>query len=189
MTYSKQELRAEIKQKRRELSLVTQNSFSQKIVHQLLALPIFQKSHKIAIYLSIDNEVDISSLFRLAPKKRYFLPIISRNMSLAFSGYNLGQGLELNRLNVPEPAEKTYAPASELDLVCVPLVGFSERGHRLGSGGGFYDRTFAFKKDSNAPPHLLGIAYECQKVKEWTTEPWDIPLWGIQTEEQLYLGD
>jgi 5-formyltetrahydrofolate cyclo-ligase len=47
----------------------------------------------------------------------------------------------------------------------MPLVGFDEQKNRLGMGGGFYDRTLAFKKhQKHTHPKLIGLAFDCQKI-------------------------
>lgn len=75
-----------------------------------------------------------------------------------------------------------------LDLVLVPLVGFDARGHRLGMGGGFYDRHFAFLRHRRfwRRPLLVGIAFEVQRVDRLAEATHDVPLWGVVTERGIY---
>jgi 5-formyltetrahydrofolate cyclo-ligase len=75
-----------------------------------------------------------------------------------------------------------------LDLVLVPLVGFDARGNRLGMGGGFYDRHFAFLRNRRAwrRPLLIGVAFDVQRVPELRDAAHDVPLWGIVTERGIY---
>jgi 5-formyltetrahydrofolate cyclo-ligase len=75
-----------------------------------------------------------------------------------------------------------------LDLVLVPLVGFDARGYRLGVGGGFYDRYFAFLRHRRSwnRPLLLGIAFEVQRVERFAEQAHDVPLWGVVTERGTY---
>ena len=70
----------------------------------------------------------------------------------------------------------------------MPLVGFDRLGNRLGMGGGFYDRTFAFTaKNSSPSPKLIGLAYSFQELQAIKPQPWDIPVSGIVTEKE-YLS-
>jgi 5-formyltetrahydrofolate cyclo-ligase len=75
-----------------------------------------------------------------------------------------------------------------LDLVLVPLVGFDALGNRLGMGGGFYDRHFAFLRNRRAwrRPILVGIAFDVQRVPGLTEAAHDVPLWGVVTERGIY---
>ncbi len=77
--------------------------------------------------------------------------------------------------------------AQELDLVFLPLVAFDRVGHRVGMGGGYYDRTFAFVQQMHHKPILIGLAYEMQQVDGLPFCTWDIPLDGVLTEKQLRL--
>jgi 5-formyltetrahydrofolate cyclo-ligase len=79
--------------------------------------------------------------------------------------------------------------AQELDLILMPLVGFDDRGNRLGMGGGFYDRSLEFLRHRQhwRKPHLLGIAYDFQRVNGLTADPWDVPLQGVITDQAVYL--
>ena len=64
------------------------------------------------------------------------------------------------------------------DLLLVPLLAFDRRGHRLGYGGGFYDRTLAALPGVTA----IGCAYDAQKMCAIPDEPTDIALHAIATE-------
>ena len=67
-------------------------------------------------------------------------------------------------------------------------MGFDECGNRMGMGGGFYDRTFAFLNTDSKPkrPTLIGLAHECQKVDSLESESWDIPMDWIVTGKRTY---
>jgi 5-formyltetrahydrofolate cyclo-ligase len=66
------------------------------------------------------------------------------------------------------------------DLLLVPLLAFDRAGHRLGYGGGFYDRTIALLK---VP--AFGIAHAGQEIPSLPAEAHDIALNGILTEHGL----
>jgi 5-formyltetrahydrofolate cyclo-ligase len=75
-----------------------------------------------------------------------------------------------------------------LDLVLVPLVGFDARGHRLGMGGGFYDRHFAFLRHRRhwCRPLLVGVAFDVQRIDRLAEAAHDVPMWGVVTERGIY---
>lgn len=82
------------------------------------------------------------------------------------------------------PARRHLIRANQLDMIWTPLVGFDAHGHRLGMGGGFYDRFFNRKLlFPSLPPILNGIAFECQRQTKLTTEHWDVQLNAITTEQ------
>ncbi len=68
------------------------------------------------------------------------------------------------------------------DIVIVPLVAFTADGHRLGQGGGHYDRWLAAHPDVTA----IGLAWDCQLAEELPVEPHDRPLAAIVTPTRIY---
>ncbi|MFN2100869.1 5-formyltetrahydrofolate cyclo-ligase [Altererythrobacter sp. MF3-039] len=83
-------------------------------------------------------------------------------------------------MNLRQPAED----AGEVvpDVLLMPLVGFTERGERLGQGGGFYDRWLSDHADTIA----IGMAWDCQLVEELPIEEHDQPLRAIVTPTRMY---
>ena len=72
-----------------------------------------------------------------------------------------------------------------LDVVLVPLVAYDGTGTRAGMGAGFYDRTFALRLTTGAPPLLVGLAYRWQEVGHLARAPWDVPLDAVLTDQGL----
>ena len=70
----------------------------------------------------------------------------------------------------------------------LPLVGFDANGHRLGMGGGWYDRSLAFRHADAAPPWLVGAAFETQRLDAIAAEAWDVRLDAVCTEAATYLA-
>ena len=67
-------------------------------------------------------------------------------------------------------------PAEALDMIVVPLVAFDRTGTRLGYGGGCYDR---YLPTLSASCHIIGIAFEEQRVDRVPTDAHDLPLPNI----------
>jgi 5-formyltetrahydrofolate cyclo-ligase len=105
-----------------------------------------------------------------------FPRIVAKQQPLDFHHVPDGEVLEPGSFGIPEPLE--HWPAARPDLLLVPLLAFDARGHRLGYGGGFYDRTIALLK---AP--AIGIAYAGQEVASLPREPHDMALSMIVTEK------
>jgi len=67
-------------------------------------------------------------------------------------------------------------------VLFVPIVGFTGYGHRLGQGGGFYDRYLAKHPGTIA----LGMAWDVQKVDDLPMEDHDMPLTAVITPTRIY---
>jgi len=149
-------------------------------------------SQRIAAYLAADGEMDpaplIECLWSLG--KTIYLPVLvpfARNR-LWFARFEPDARLETNRYGIPEPQQRELIKPGALDLVLTPLVAYDHAGHRIGMGGGFYDRSFAFLHGRQhwRKPALLGIAYAFQQQPAITPNSWDVPLDGIATEAGLH---
>lgn len=159
-------------------------------MNRLVNTALFKHSQHIACYFAVGNEFDSAPLMKAIwdAKKNCYLPILSKTNTLEFALYDSHTVLKSNRYCILEPDTSLYFPLDQLDLVLMPLVAFDLQGHRLGMGGGYYDRTFQFLQDNIIPkPFMLGLAYEFQKMEHMPVDPWDISMNGVLTEEQLYL--
>ena len=124
-------------------------------------------------------------------KKKCYLPVLTETTEpmLNFVPYRYGDALRLNRYKILEPVNiHTVYPANELDLVITPLIAFDDEGHRLGTGGGYYDRTFAFLRElMPRKPLLFGLAYAAQEAANIPSDSWDITLDGVITENKVIV--
>lgn len=191
---STKELRRHLIQQRLSQSPKQCANSSHIIFKKIITHPLFIRSNRIAIYLPMRGEVDIQLVQTKAEQmqKSCFLPVLHpfKHNRLLFIGYKCGDKLVKNRYGIWEPVidtDKIVAPWS-LDLVITPLVAFDTGLNRLGMGGGFYDRTFAFTRHKKFlhSPILMGVAYEFQKVPPLETHPWDIALNTVVTEQSIY---
>ncbi len=197
---NRNQLRREMRHRRRALTPAQQKQAALALRSQLLKIPQFLRAKRIAVYLPNDGEIDPSLLIEQARKmgKTCYLPVLQPLVvnRLWFVRYDHQTPMTKNRFGIPEPQIKRFADnarnrskAADLDLVLLPLVAFDEHGGRMGMGGGFYDRTFAFTRQKrSAKPALIGLAHECQKVETLPIASWDIPLTGVVTDKALYLA-
>ncbi len=152
---------------------------------------LFLNARNIACYLPNDGELDPTPLMTQAwaMGKRVYLPVLShlRHDHLLFAPYAPGDVLRENRFGIPEPVVplQQMIDLKSLDLVLTPLVAFDGQGNRLGMGGGFYDRSFAFLRHRRhwLKPHLVGMADDFQRVDRLAHQHWDVPLLGVATEK------
>jgi len=192
-TRSRSELRKHLRLQRRSLSFEAQQQAAEQLALQLLTHPDLHRARHVAIYLPNDGEIDPRLYMDIARRKglTFYLPVLHpiHNGTLVFSPFSTDVELKPNRFGILEPpfSKGQKRPAWALDAVLFPLVGFDEQGGRLGMGGGFYDRTFAFTRmRPRLAPKLIGLAHDFQKVEELPTEPWDIPLHGVVTDRRCY---
>lgn len=184
------ELRRELRARRLKLPDTLQRHHGTQIGSLLGSTLPFARARRIAGYLPNDGEIDpLPLLLRAAAMgKECYLPVLHpvRHNSLWFCAWLPGDPLHVNRFGIEEPAHiKRRSAAWSLDIILLPLVGFDRDGHRLGMGGGFYDRTLAFRRRHRNGPLLIGLAHSCQEVERIERQRWDVPLDAIVTEREV----
>ncbi|EGU50036.1 5-formyltetrahydrofolate cyclo-ligase [Vibrio orientalis CIP 102891 = ATCC 33934] len=192
MKFSRQDFRQSIRQRRNQLSEGFQHQAGRDLCQQFLSLPEVKPAQHIALYLSADGEVDtmplIEELWRSG--KHVYLPVIHpfSKGHLLFLHYTKHSPMVLNKYQIAEPKldQTQIIPAQSLDVICTPLVGFDSAGHRLGMGGGYYDRTLAPWFKTGQGPKPIGLAHDCQHVDALPIESWDIPLPKIVTPTKVW---
>jgi len=107
-----------------------------------------------------------------------FPRVVAKDAPLEFHHVPDGAVLAPGSFGIPEPL--AHWPRAVPGVLLVPLLAFDAAGHRLGYGGGFYDRTLAALK---VP--AIGIAYAGQEVSSLPAEPHDMALSLILTEHGL----
>lgn len=182
-------LRRELRQRRRQLPAAQRIAAADGLAAQLLSLPFLPKEGYVAGYWAMDGEIALHSFQLKLPKGlAYCLPVL-HGEELRFAPWRPGDELVSNRFGIPEPAVEPSSALEpeEMALVVMPLVGFDASGNRLGMGGGWYDRTFAFRRFAPAPPHLIGVGFDAQRVESLRSEDWDVRTDAICTETSTHL--
>ncbi len=140
----------------------------------------------------IQSEIDVRPLMEALEAQGFSLslPCTPRpGKPLTFRTWHYGEALKKGPHNTREP----FADKPEVfpDVVLVPLLAFTDRGDRLGYGGGFYDRTLARLRDlkanglnagKNSTVFACGVAYAAQKAEHLPIGPYDAPLSGMLTD-------
>ena len=153
-----------------------------------------QSTHlKIAGFLASGGEISLASSLQWLREQNHstYLPIV-RHQHLMFAKLDDDTQFTTGKYNIDIPVfcEDTLLPAAQLDIVFLPLVGFDLQGGRIGMGGGYYDRTFAFlienKRGTTAKPLMLGVAHEFQRQQKIPVEHWDVPIAGAITDQASY---
>lgn len=112
-----------------------------------------------------------------------YLPVLASG-ALRFLSYAKGNELRENQYGILEPFDTVELEPEMLDMVLLPLIAFDRKGSRLGTGGGFYDKTFSFVQDKpERRPLLVGVGFAMQEAESLPVEPWDVKLDAVVTEE------
>jgi 5-formyltetrahydrofolate cyclo-ligase len=184
-----QQLRTRLRESRERLGAAERIGAAQAVLSSLEQLPEFLVDIRVAGYWAVRGEVPLNLVYARtrAREQIYHLPILHDDKTLGFAPWKNGDAVTLNRYGISEPDASTAVDANTLELVLVPLLGFDRLGNRLGSGAGYYDRTFAFLKGKSRParPLLVGIGYHFQEVATMSPNPWDIQMDFIATDREL----
>jgi len=135
-------------------------------------------------YYPIGDELDVRpamlALDRLGITQS--LPeVTKKDRPLRFRAWSPGEELEQGTLGTLHPL--STAPLMRPDIVLVPLLAFDSRGHRLGWGGGYYDRTLQLLRKTGKVT-AVGVAYSAQHVDALPTDDYDQSVDWIITEKQ-----
>ncbi len=136
----------------------------------------------VAVYSAREDEMDPAPLAAAlaAAGHRLCLPVVvGKDGPLLFRAYAPGDVLESGIWGIPQPS--AVAPVVEPSTLLVPLLAFDRMGHRLGYGGGYYDRTLPLLRQ-RLPVRAIGLGYAAQEVPAVPVGPRDAPLDLIVTE-------
>jgi 5-formyltetrahydrofolate cyclo-ligase len=157
-------------------------------IHQTAGLSIHQTAtpsspKTIALYQAFDGEASLERFadFAQAQGIRLLYPKMVKNQPLLWIQPH---SWSTNHIGILEPIG-TPVDLSQIDVILAPLVAFDQNGHRLGMGGGYYDRTLCQKTWQGL---FIGIAFDFQCLPphldlQW--QVWDFPLDAIITESSI----
>ena len=210
---SRANLRKTLREIRNSISPEQRAHSALLINNQLNSLQYVATASSIAGYLVNDGEIDLSAFIQntfmraensnttlmantaikstphLSFSTTFSLPVLHPICKghLLFLEYGPDTPLVKNRYNIDEPelACHNVMPTHCIDVILMPLVGFDNKGNRLGMGGGYYDRTLAFTRFTQQRPILIGIAHDEQEVDSLPYASWDIPLDVIVTPKRI----
>ncbi|MBV8062063.1 MAG: 5-formyltetrahydrofolate cyclo-ligase [Nevskia sp.] len=161
---------------------------ARRAARQLARWRALRRARDVAVYLSVRSELSTAPLLaRLLRRGRHrvWAPVTGSAPRMRFAPLRRHSCLRRGALGLPQVAcTRPLRSAASLDLVLLPLLGFDGQGHRLGNGGGWYDRALAGRR-SGRRPLLVGYAYAAQEIAAVPAEPWDVKLDAIATERGL----
>lgn len=180
---AKARLRTVLAKRRGTLSEEAARRASAEVRDLLLATPMIRAGMVVAGFWPLIGELDPRPAMTALAARGHDLVLprmAGRGLPLEFRAWAPGEPLVEGPFRVMEPAADR--PQLRPGLVLVPLLAFDRRGHRLGYGAGFYDRTLAALRVRDADVLAVGLAFAIQEVDEVPVEQHDQPLDAILTE-------
>jgi len=171
-------LKADVRaQYRKILASIDAPALSLKICEQIAAHEVFKKAQRVACFIALQGEPDISVLAKKNLQKFIFPKTNPENFSMQFYAIRDWGELQKGFKGIYEPP--IHSPRTP-DLVLVPGLAFDSQGGRLGRGLGFYDRYL-----SNLKSEKWGVCFEAQfRIEPLTQEPTDVRMNGLFTEKR-----
>ncbi len=177
----KYEIRRKVKAMRQMLSEIERRQAAEEVFERLEKTAAFLMADHILMYHSLPDEVFTHSfLGKWGKRKHFYLPRVN-GVNLEILPYDESH-LELGSFHIEEPTGSETVDPSQIELVVVPAVAYDRRGNRLGRGKGFYDRLL-----KNTRATKVGIGYEFQLVDEVPTEPHDVAMDIIITQNSTIV--
>ncbi len=152
----KQTLRQQLLALRQQIEPSVKKLKDSAIAVKVLARPEVQNAKTVCIYESLPAEVDTRKIIQVLQAQGKIIII-------------------------PPPSADALKNKEYIDVFIVPGVAFERDGHRLGRGGGYYDRVLA-----DIHVSAIGLAYESQIVSGLPKEKYDIPVTTVITEKETY---
>ena len=157
---------------------------SEKIIENLYKVTKFNNAKTIMVYVSFRGEVNTLPLIEelLRQNKRICVPLCnSKDCSMTAREIKNFDDLSSGNYGILEPTPSApEIPANEIDFIIVPGCAFSENGHRIGYGKGYYDR---FLKNTKAT--TCGLCYDFSLAETLPFEETDVPLDLIITQTRI----
>ena len=169
----KKELRASIRARKRAMTEEEIVSRSEKLTELFLNCDAYKNARTIYGYLPYNQEVRTVPMLEQAQRdgKRVAVPKCYGS-EMKFIYLDDLTRVEKGYANIPEPIEDGPVADDQTALVLMPGMAFDPQGHRIGYGGGFYDKFLA--AEPNHP--TLALCYEFQLLPVLETEEHDIPV-------------
>ena len=172
-------------QSRRGAAAVRSTAAGEAVAAWFLAAVPLRRRATVAGYWPVRDELDCRGLMTELTRAAHplALPVVAgEDRPLAFRAWTPGMALEPGTYGIPAPPRSS--PLVRPHLVLVPLLAFDARGHRLGYGGGYYDRTIGALRRGRRPPLIVGLAYAAQEIDAVPAGGGDEALDWVVTEDE-----
>ena len=173
MTMEKSEIRSLVRSRKRALTLAQIESASAALGAMLCGSPLYRQAQTIYGYLPYNQEVRTIPILEraLSDGKRVAVPKVCGEEMKFIMLEDLSQ-IAPGYAGIPEPIANEPVACDPRGLVLMPGLAFDPQGHRIGYGGGFYDRFLAQEPDHPT----IALCYDFQLFDHLDTEAFDIPV-------------
>lgn len=170
----KNDLRKEIRNRKRQFTSQQLHELSFPVIMQLLSHPRIKAAHTVMLYYSLPDEVDTHTLVDslLMNRKRVVLPRVTGDGTMELRLYTGPRDLTAGAYGIMEPTGDVFADYNAIDIAVIPGVAFDRRGNRLGRGKGFYDRFL----QRLAHTYKIGVCFQFQIAGHIPTDRHDIRM-------------
>lgn len=185
---SKKTLRENALSLRQKIPLDERSRAARAVCARFMAEVKIKPQAVVAGYWPVRGELDVIPLLNalIHHGHRCCLPhVIDYKTPLIFRRWHEGVLMTEGRFGIHQPDPETCEPLVP-DVILTPLLGFDFRGHRLGYGSGFYDRSFGHLRDLAHQCLAIGIAFEAQQFEEVPADLYDVPMDYIVTEKTVH---
>lgn len=170
---TKHELRGQIRSLKRQMAEAQIVEKSEQLCRLFTATDAYRNAKSVYGYMSYNQEVRTLPLLQQALKdgKRVAIPKCY-GAEMRFIWMDDLSKVEKSSCGIPEPVADGPIADDETALVLMPGMAFDRQGHRIGYGGGFYDKFLAAE-----PTHpTVALCFDFQVVEQLPTEEFDIPV-------------
>ena len=166
-------LRAMIRQKKRAMTDEQIEKASRRLTELFIATEQYRRAQTIYGYLPYNQEVRTYALLEEALRdgKCVAVPKVYGD-EMRFIYITDFDGLETGYAGIPEPVADEPVAADKTALVLMPGLAFDAAGHRIGYGGGFYDKFLQAEPDHPT----VALCYDFQMLDNIETEEHDVPV-------------
>lgn len=192
----KQELRKEIRNRKRQFSQDQLGELSLSAISKLRKHPKVMAAHTLLLYYSLPDEVNTHEWIDelVAEGKRVLLPVVVNDKDMVIREYTGKHDLAEGSFHIMEPIGKLFPEEKypEIEVAIIPGMSFDDTGHRLGRGKGYYDRFLTKlqgmegnhcerKEADGTEVYKIGICFGFQKLQEIPFESHDILVDEVTT--------
>lgn len=130
----------------------------------------FIRAGVVLMYYSLPDEVYTHAFVeKWSREKKILLPVVKDKTEMEIREYTGKSDLKEGAFHIWEPSGTLFTDYDKIETAVIPGIAFDEEGHRLGRGGGYYDRLLPRLK-----AYKLGVCFPFQLLDEIPHETYDV---------------